>query len=257
MVSALLGFMTVSGILGWLNIRYLDVAVRLPDEIYDGQETYVTLMVENRKRLLPSFLLRIGVEEAHADFHLVERSATESGTLAMTFKGRGRKELIQAVVSSPFPINFFIRSTTLPLDARCIVFPRPRPCGPPEGPADARSRGAARSVGRGYEGEMETIADYTGVEPLKLIHWRLSARHENLKVKRLTSLADVPLMIDVAQLPGQSLDERLSCGAWIVNRSIRVNRPVGLITGTKVIGPDTSRLHRLKLLTELALHGSC
>lgn len=103
---------------------------------------------------------------------------------------------------------------------------------------------------------METIADYTGVEPLKLVHWRLSARHENLKVKQLTSLADVPLMIDIAQLPGQSLDDRLSCGAWVVNRSIRANRPVGLVTGAKVIGPDTSRLHRLKLLTELALHGS-
>jgi uncharacterized protein (DUF58 family) len=103
---------------------------------------------------------------------------------------------------------------------------------------------------------METIAEYTGFEPLKLVHWRLSARHENLKVKQLTSLTDVPVMLDIAQIPGQNSDERLSCAAWIVNRSIKANRPVGLIAGTKVIGPGTSRSHRLKLLTELALHGS-
>jgi len=255
-VSALLGFMTVSGILGWLNIRHLAAALRLPDEIYDSQETYVTLLVENRKRLIPSFLLRVEVEGSGTVFHQLGRGASETGTLAMTFRGRGRKELGRVVVSSPFPINFFIRSTTLPLDARCVVFPRPCPCGTPAGPDDGRSRGIAQSRGRGHEGDMETIAEYTGAEPLKLVHWRLSARHENLKVKQLTSLADTPLMLDVAHLPGQSLEERLSCGAWIVNRSIRANRPVGLIAGAKVIAPGSSRSHRLKLLTELALHGS-
>lgn len=256
MVSALLGFMTVSGILGWLNIRYLGAVIRFPEEIYDGQETYVTLHLENRKRLLPSFLLRAEMEGGHFDFHLLERRGMETGTLAITFKGRGLKEFGRLTVSSPFPINFFIRSTSLPLEARCVVFPRPFPCGMPGVPAGAKSRGMDGSRGRGYDGEMETIAEYTGVEPLKLVHWRLSARHENLKVKQLTSPADVPLMIDIAKLPGQSVEERLSCGAWIVNRSIKANRPVGLIAGTKVIGPDTSRSHRLKLLTEFALHGS-
>lgn len=248
--------MTVSGILGWLNIRHLGVTIRLPDEIYDGQETYVTLLVENRKRLLPSFLLRVGVDGAGTVFHLLDRRASGAGTLAMTFRGRGRKDLGRVVVSSPFPINFFIRSMTLPLDARCVVFPRPCPCGTPAGPDDGRSRGVVQGRGRGYEGDMETIAEYTGAEPLKLVHWRLSARHENLKVKQLTPLADTPLMLNVAHLPGQGLEERLSCGAWIVNRSIRANRPVGLIAGATVIAPDSSRSHRLKLLTELALHGS-
>jgi len=248
--------MTVSGILGWLNIRYLSLAVRLPDEIYDGQETYVSLQVENHKRFVPSFLLRVELEGGCGGFQLVDRTGSETTSLAVTFQGRGRKELSQPVVSSPFPINFFIRSTTLPLNAHCVVFPRPVPCGPPGGPADGRSRGVVESRGRGYEGEMETIAEYTGVEPLKLVHWRLSARHENLKVKQLTAMADVPLMLDLAKLPGRSMDERLSCGVWIVNRSIRANRPVGLIAGSKVYRPDISRSHRLRLLTELALHGS-
>jgi len=248
--------MTVSGILGWLNIRHLGVAVRLADEIYDGQETYMTLLLENRKRLMPSFLLRVGVQGAGAVFHLVDRGASETYTLAVTFWGRGRMELGPVVVSSPFPINFFVRSTTLPLDARCVVFPRPCPCGTPAGPDVGPSRGVVGSRGKGYDGDMETIAEYTGAEPLRLVHWRLSARHGNLKVKQLTSLANTPLMLDLAQLPGQNLEERLSCGAWLVNRSIRANRPVGLIAGATVIAPDSSRSHRLKLLTELALHGS-
>lgn len=61
-VSALLGFMTVSGVAGWINIRGLELQVRLPDEIYAGQETFAYLVIANRKRFVPSFLLRVTVE---------------------------------------------------------------------------------------------------------------------------------------------------------------------------------------------------
>lgn len=248
--------MTVSGILGWLNIRGLSLALRLPDEIYDGQETIASLRLENRKRLFPSFLLLVELEGTRSIFHLVGRNGAETGTVAVTFRGRGLKQLVRAVVRSPFPINFFVRSTALPLDARCIVFPHPKPCAPPDAPADGRSRGVRESRGRGYDGEVEKIVEYTGAEPFKLVHWRLSARHENLKVKEMTALAEEPLVLDISKLPGRSIEEGLACGAWLVNRSIRANRPVGLITGGRIIPPDTSRTHRLKLLAELALHGS-
>lgn len=254
-VSALLGFMTVSGVIGWLNIRGVALSVHLPDEIYDGQETFVTLRLENRKRWIPSFLLRVDLEGASTWFHILDGGGTVDETVPLTFRGRGVKELREALSSSPFPINFFVRSTTLPLAISCVVFPRPIPCGLPQSPVAEGGKGGTESRGRGYDGEMEAIADYSGVEPRKLIHWRLSARHGELKVKRLTATSDLPLLIDVATLPGKGLEERLSCGVWNINRSIRANRPVGLIIGTKVIPPDTSRPHRLRLLRELALHG--
>ncbi|WP_236685685.1 DUF58 domain-containing protein [Geobacter pickeringii] len=256
MVSALLGFMAVSGVMGWLNIRDLSLAVRFADEIYDGQETFASLRVENRKRVMTSFLLRIEIGGAWIDFPMVGRRTVETGVLPVTFRGRGEKRGVSAVVSSPFPINFFVRSRSVYLDGRCIVFPRPAPCeGGPASPG-RRWRGERRSLQRGFEGEVEKIAGYTGTEPLKLIHWRLSARHGDLKVKELTSSAADPLMIDISRLPGRSIEEALSCGAWLVNRGIRANQPVGLIAGETLIAPAASRPHRLKLLTVLALHGS-
>ena len=30
---------------------------------------------------------------------------------------------------------------------------------------------------KGFEGDVTKISDYTGTEPLKLVHWRLSAKH--------------------------------------------------------------------------------
>lgn len=248
--------MTVSGIMGWINIRGLALTVRLSDEIYDGQETYAAVSLENRKRLLPSFLLRAQIDEGAVLFPLVGRRTTETGTLPLTFRGRGRRAIERAVVSSPFPINFFVRRTALRIDGHGIVFPRPRPCDGVFGRDGRPSRGFRSAGGRGFEGDVEKIADYTGTEPLKLIHWRLSARHENLKVKELASASTDPLMLDLAQLPAQNPEEGLSCLAWLVNRSIRAGRPVGLIAEGRAIAPDTSRSHRLRLLAEIALHGS-
>ncbi|ADI84531.2 DUF58 domain-containing protein [Geobacter sulfurreducens] len=255
-VSALLGFMTVSGVAGWLNIRGLALQVRLPDEIYADQETFAYLVIVNRKRFVPSFLLRVSVEGGGwADFNLVERQADEAGSAAIRFPRRGIVTLGRAVVSSPFPINFFVRSTVLPLDARGVVFPSPLPCAGFSVLPEQAGRGGRESLSPGYEGEVDRISDYTGTEPFRLIHWRLSARHGSLKVKGMTAVADEPIILDPDRLPGSDREERIRCGVWLVNRAIRANRPVGLFVDGRTIAPDTSRAHRLRLLTELALHG--
>jgi hypothetical protein len=54
LVSALLGFMAVSGVLGRWNLAGLGVRIEVPDEIYDGVPTLLTVRLANRKRLLPA-----------------------------------------------------------------------------------------------------------------------------------------------------------------------------------------------------------
>ena len=54
-VSAMLGFMAVSGLLGWMNIRGLSVSVRLPDEVYAGVQTLVSIRIQNGKGYYPPF----------------------------------------------------------------------------------------------------------------------------------------------------------------------------------------------------------
>lgn len=254
-VSALLGFMAISGLAGWLNIRGLGVTVDFPDEIYDSRDTLAIVRLENRKKRLPSFLLRVHALDTDVLFHLVERSSCESGSLNLRFQGRGKRLLERVQVSSVFPINFFVRKKSISLRSGFTVFPAPGSCDLADGPGPRESRGEASSIRRGYGGEVATIRDYTGREPMKLIHWRLSARHQELKVKELTSPAETPLILDVLSLPGGTLEENLSCATFLVNRAMRAGRPVGLRLGSRLIAPDTTRPHRLRLLTELAEYG--
>lgn len=254
-VSAMLGFMAVTGMLGWLNIRGLAVSVHVQDELYAGMQTQVTVRIENRKRLLPSFLITASVAGTPTSFILLEPGKPQTGSLLAAFQGRGLHTLKPAVISSPFPVNFFIRYTTSAIAGSFTVFPAPRASTLPLSGGKPDAGQAASAQARGYEGDLAKISDYRTGESLKSIHWRLSAKHEVLKVKEMTATADEPVVLEVERVPGQSLDERLSCCAFLVNRLVKGGRPVGLRVGDRVIAPGTTRSHRLRLLGELAVYG--
>lgn len=254
LVSALLGFMTVSGILGRWNLAGLGVRIEASDEIYDGVETLLSVRLENRKRYLPAFLVEVLLPSGQTTFTLVDRNGTASETLPTTFSGRGIHWLGEARVRSIFPINFFVRSFPVAVNRNIAVFPAPRPCRP-AGEAGRQSVGAELSTQRkGYEGEISRIADYHGGEPLKMIHWKLSARHGALKVKELSATTRPPVIIEVDRLPG-GLEDRLRCASYLIGACVRENRPVGLRLGGRTISPAVGRSHKLRLLTELAGHG--
>lgn len=254
LVSALLGFMAVSGILGRWNLAGLAVAIEAPDEIYDGVETLLTVRFENRKRWMPSFLLDVDLPAGRAAFIQVNRRGAAGESLPAVFHGRGVKTIDRARVSSIFPINFFVRSFAVPVDRRITVFPAPRPCRFAADDARSPSAGERPTTRKGYEGEISRISDYRGGEPLKLIHWKLSARHGALKVKELSAVDRPPVVLELDGLPG-TLENRLSCASYLIGSYLRENRPVGLRLGGRTLPPAAGRAHKLRLLTELAIHG--
>jgi uncharacterized protein (DUF58 family) len=188
-------------------------------------------------------------------FPLVEPGRGERKSLLVALHGRGYQPLPALRVQSRFPVNFFVRWMTVAVTEPVLVFPAPRPC-PAAAQADPTGRhGTLPNRRRGLEGEISRIGDYRGGEPLKLIHWKLSARHDQLKVKDLSTLAYTPVVIDLADLPVSPPEERLRCACWLVGQLLRAGRPVGLRVGETVIAPACGRAHKLRLLKALALYG--
>lgn len=246
--------MAVSGIVGRSNLAGVEVTVDLPPEIYDGAETLLQVRLHNRRRW-PACLIQVQMAGQTATFPVVERRSAQVRSLPVTFHGRGRRPLEPVLISSIFPINFFLRRCRQPLAGEVTVFPAPRRCLLPAQAGDRRTGGELRRQARGYEGDLSRISDYRGGEPLKMIHWKLSARHDALKVKELSAVAREPVLLDLATLPGGPLEERLRSAAYLVNRYLREQRPVGLRLGGRTIPPALSAPHRQRLLTELALYG--
>ena len=257
MVSALLGFMSVSGILGHWNLKKLQVTLEPPDEIYDGLETLMRVRLVNGRRLLPAFLLDISFEERTDSGHLsvVKKGEQQRIGVPVTFSGRGAHTQHGVIIRSTFPINFFVRRRIIDLEQAVLVFPRPVACRYSVASNEIESDGSVDSLNKGHDGDISRIGNYQGTEPLKMIHWKLSARHDSLKIKELSDLQQPPIEINPLALPGVGLEQQLRCASFLINDLIRRHQPVGLKLNDHVLSPDLGQGHKVLLLKELATYG--
>ena len=254
LVAALLGIMCTTGVAGWLNVRGLTVQFLPPEELYAGMPATLRVRLTNRKRRLPSLLVQVMAFDSPVPFMQVPAGGQAETDVSVTFTTRGRHLLPQPWVASPFPAGFFVRRWPAGTPLELVVFPFPR-SGTLTVPATTTRGSRFPTPGRGWDGDLRAIADYTGQEPAKLIHWRLTARHDRLLVRELEAAADTPLIIDLDAVPAAELEAALSRAVALINHCGRLQRPVGLIAGGVRHPPQSGRQHRLRLLREVALHG--
>jgi uncharacterized protein (DUF58 family) len=173
--------------------------------------------------------------------------------MLLTFPERGFRGVESITISSPFPVNFFTRSWTVPVTEQFLIFPALVKAAADSAEMNQTGTGGIVTRERGVDGELERIAEYSGSEPLRMIHWKLSARGENLLVKDFGRQMDAPLLINPDCISGHTFEERISAAAWLV-RHWANKRAVGLQLEDKIIPPATGKHHALHLLSELALY---
>lgn len=257
MESALLGFMAVSGLMGHWNLKKIHVRLEPPEEIYAGLETLIRVHLENRRRILPVFLLDVSFEPdtGHsAHIMMAGRNRHESLSVPAMFPQRGIHTRHRLILSSAFPINFFVRQRIIELKHDITVFPRPVACQHSTTTDQAHRDGTNMGQRKGTEGDISRIGNYQGNEPLKMIHWKLSARHDSLKTKELTQVQRPPVEIDPLSLPGANLEQQLSCAAFLIRDRMRDNQAVGLKLGSTTLPPELGPGHKIRLLKELAIY---
>ncbi len=247
--------MAVTGLAGMYNIKGLDPYLLPPGEIFAGTPAPFRLCVKNNKQYLPSFLISLkSASGSSVTFPLVPKNSLSEASIMLTFSQRGPAPAGLITISSTYPVGFFSRFWTFENSARFIVYPRLLSAGYSDSGKDQTGNGFSLRRERGIEGELEQIYPYSGAEPLRAIHWKLSARSHDLMVKVFGSQSAKPLLIDLAGMPGQSEEERISRAAWLVRRLV-CDRPVGLVLGSRVIPAEYGKQHGRLLLTELALYG--
>ncbi|QOX79118.1 DUF58 domain-containing protein [Trichlorobacter lovleyi] len=254
-VSALLAFMAATGYAGMFNIKGVIPELLPPDEIFAGTPARFKVLLRNKKRYLPSFLIRLSVAgNGETLLPFVGSAEKLESTLTLSFPERGRQTVGLISVSSPFPVNFFTRYWNYADATTCIVYPRPLPSGDDGAGDDAARPGSRTKEIHGQDGELEGIREYSGAEPLRAIHWKLSARSEELLVKEFGSRSAPPLIIRLESLAGTDIEEKLSHAAWLIKQRV-MEQPVGLELDDRIIQPASGRRHASLLLTELALYG--
>jgi uncharacterized protein (DUF58 family) len=256
-VSALLGFMGISGIFGKNNLSGVKVQVEFPEDIYAKTECPAIVTLVNKKRFFPVFLMKLKIGGDTVFFPFVDGRSSSTRHLNVTFPRRGRHKIADLHIFSVFPFNFFTRYRKLNTLPPIVVFPRPKrsellfPYN-----RNRRWTGEIDSDRAGYESDIVSIREYAYGDPLKYVNWKATARTGQLKTKELSSPVYEPVVIDFDEVPIKDLEERISSIAYTIIQCHRENRPIGMRMDGRVFAPGSSHRHRSVLLRELALYGS-
>jgi len=260
-VAAFLSFMAISGVFGKRNLSGLDVLIEFPKEIFAETNIPVKVILRNKKRFLPAFLIRVHIRHSDVLFPFGDIRGETARYLSLSFRERGRSQVDDIYLSSVFPFNFFIRYRTIPVVFETLVFPRVKKCDS-LGLFDKEQKSPGEEVvdRTGYEGDVVSVRDYIVGDPIKYIHWKASAKTGRLQTKELSSLSRRPVIINFDTLPIRDMEERISCVTYILLKLFRQNVPVGLRIGGTLHKPSSqargerAMALRSAMLTRLALY---
>lgn len=260
-VSAFLSFMGISGFFGKRNLSGLDIRIDPPEEIYATTMVPIKVTLRNRRKLLPAFLITVRVMDTEVLFPFVDTQETASRYLTLSFHKRGRMLISDIHICSVFPFNFFVRCRRVPAEVETIVFPRTIRCDLFDTfVREQRQRGEKNTDRVGYDADLISLRDYITGDPLKYIHWKASAKTDQLKTKELSSLYQRPVIIDFDAVPIRDIEERISCITYVILMLFKRHVPVGLKMKDTLLKPrirassDRLKESKLGMLRKLALY---
>lgn len=157
------------------------------------------------------------------------------------------------MVSTTYPLGLFRAWALLPVDASCLVYPRPlaSPFITSGGPVkDDDSDGEKGGAG---------VDDFIGLEtyrrgdPLQHISWKALSRGQGLHTKKFEGQQGRTLYFNPDALPGHDLEEKLSRICAMVLKADALRLAYGLRLGDRFIEAGQGGSHKRQCLQELAL----
>jgi len=249
-VSFLLSFMLLSGMLSLYNLKGLSLELVPPKEVFAQRAENFKLILKNQKRF-PSFTLLVEAQGSKAFFPILKKE--EVGSITLKFPKRGYYDKISVRVSSSFPVGLFERFFYMDVPLNLVVYPYPIAVSKSIR-VEGLQRGEWLTVRRrkGYE-HLHSVREYMG-EPVKLIHWKLSAKVGKLYVKDFLAEESPPVVLSLDMVDG-GLEDKLSKLAYLVLEYSKRGTPVGLRLEGTYFEPALGEEHKRKMLRELALFG--
>ncbi|MBW2417732.1 MAG: DUF58 domain-containing protein [Deltaproteobacteria bacterium] len=223
-LSFLLAFLILSGVLSESALRGIEVRRRLPGELYARSEARVLVEVHNSQRRVPSFA--VVVEDlltgspgsgraqhggtagesglAPADARPVGRvfglrvgpGESEARLYRMHPEQRGPLHFWGYRVSTRFPFGLFLKSRTIRARESCLVYPQVSPMAPrPPASDPAQEQSGERPQQRDGGSQVTGLRDYATGDPLRRVHWRSSLRRQSLLVRELDDERDAEIEV--------------------------------------------------------------
>lgn len=259
--SLLFGLIVVSGILSEMVMRQLRLRGVEPEEVYAGQPAPFGAIVSNEKRRLTSYSITVETLSTAAVPRVLYLPRIGAGTDRLvtwedTLPARGRHRLAGLRITTRFPFGLFIKAGRPILNSEVVVFPSVHPISP-ELLRQLGAVGHAPARRRGSGSELYNLRGYRAGDDPRLLHWRSSAKTQNLTVRELeaeTTEDTQLILLGVGVAGSRELEAALSEAASLAAHLIRAGAGVELIGPGFFVRLGHGRPHLHRLLSALALY---
>ena len=265
-LSLMLGFLLLSGVLSESSLRGIRVRRRLPRELYANFENKIVLEISNTQRRVAAFAVVVEDRRATPEKDASSRprafalriGAGETLRRAYSFRpdSRGRVEFKEFRVFTRFPFGLFSKSLILPTSQNALVYPALEPLRGMQDFGSPRDAGERVPAPSGSGADAIGLRDYAPGDPLRRIHWRASMRRRALLVREAEGEhdAEVEVRLRTRGVPGGERFERSV--VWVASEIatlLDAGSRVALRTDEGLIDAGAGFRHRARLLTYLAL----
>ena len=198
-LSLMLAFLVLSGVLSESSLRGISVRRRLPRELFAGSTGRVTLEISNCQRRIPALAIVVedrvcerGVERAagRAFALRIGPGETERRSYRLTPSHRGSFEFKKFQVFTRYPFGLFSKSRTISADSEGLAYPAVEPVSAPADFGAARDDGDKAEGARGHGSESAGLRPFAVGDSVKHVHWRASVRRRELLVREVENEQD-------------------------------------------------------------------
>src|SRR5262249_32072439 len=236
LVSLLLALIIVSGVLSEQSLRDLELTAMDPEEVYAGRPALLGMTVANQKRWLTSYSITIEIlSPTNATRFLflprLDAGAERLVTWEDTFPRRGVHRLPGVRLTTRFPFGLFLKAGRPTLTSEVVVFPAILPVSP-DLLRQLGASGDQRARRRGRGADLYNLRGYRSGDDPRLIHWRSSAKTQELLVRELEAetTEDTRLvLVGTGARDPAALETGLSEAASLATHLIRLGAGVELV----------------------------
>jgi len=264
-LSLLLSFLVLSGVMSESALRGIQVRRVMPLELVAEQEAIVGVEVANQQRRVPAFavvvedVIRQGnsVRPAGRAFALrVAPLTAEMRSYRFTPSRRGPLEFVGFRVATRFPFGLFSKALWIESARAALVFPALDPVTPSLPRTDTLRRGDRRTGPAGASPESAGLRNYAAGDAHRRVHWRASLRRGVLLVREQEQESSGEHLVRLRTAgcaPGAAFEDAVRRAASDVAAHLHLGLRVALHTDAAAFAHGDGTTHRRRLLTHLAL----
>ncbi|HVJ87619.1 MAG TPA: DUF58 domain-containing protein [Caulifigura sp.] len=201
----LTGPFVINGFLIFAMLQRLTVSRDAPQRMMAGECVAVEVQLANRKRVLPTWMMSVRdraetvteVIEPEVLFVHVPRGGKQVSAYQLSIGVRGRATLGPVELHSRFPLGIVDRGLQFDLPAQILVYPRIGRLTQSWRRMTETTHTSSQSTRQSSHAAdtFHTLREYHSGDDPRTIHWRTSARRNELMVREFRDQRDTPVVL--------------------------------------------------------------